>query len=337
VHKPGINPHDGNASRRLLIEQRQAMYFGSTPGTGTHYYLYPLDAKNHSEAQPEPVSYAGALRCRVGPRIQVLKDEILLPVEVSAQPNVIWEQLKDVRVDHALDDRGQELVQAPLVAQANSIEMNRVVLGLGNGMMLNAAGGLDLIAEQGGFIRLKTGEQRSRTLESISGTITGQMRTPVQTLVAVENIRKQAGKSFHTNYGESLDVLGVSELPDGTVKLEIRLKEPPTMLLMPGNGRIAARGNLVLGGQQVVFNRLGVRTNGNLQADLRVKDEEGHSLTIEPGVQYALTLIGNMLATNVTLQIKPPHGAFEIFRLEWAGQHSTTVEVPFKFTNVPLP
>ena len=131
--------------------------------------------------------------------------------------------------------------------------------------------------------------------------------------------------------------MAVSEGADGSVKLEIRLREHPTMLVMPGNGRIAARGNLVLGGQQALFNRLGVRTDAVLQADLRIKDQNGDAVTIGPNVQYGLNLTGNMLATNVTMVIKRPKNASSIRTLEWFGQHSTVVEVPFQFTDVVLP
>ena len=336
--KTGRSAPDIGGNRRLTIEQRQAMYFGSSAGAATHYYLHPSDnpfVQTHA-AKAGTVSYVGALRCRIAEQIRVDKDEILLPIEVAPQPNVIWEHLKDIHVDRAIDGLGQDLQQIVTATESNSLEINRAVMGLGNGMIMNAVGGLDALPEPGGLIRLKYGDKRSGSLETLSGTIIGQVRTPVQTLVSVENIRKQAGKSFRTNYGECLEVLGVSELPDGVVKLEVRLKEPPTMLFMPGNGRIAARGNLVLGGQQAVFNRLGVRTNGNLQADLRVKNKEGATLTIQSS-HYALTLAGNMLSTQVTMTIKPPHGISELSTLEWAGQHSTTVEVPFKFTNVSLP
>ena len=40
-------------------------------------------------------------------QIRVGTDEIVLPVDVSGQPDVIWEQLLDFRVERAVDDLGQ--------------------------------------------------------------------------------------------------------------------------------------------------------------------------------------------------------------------------------------
>jgi hypothetical protein len=121
------------------------------------------------------------------------------------------------------------------------------------------------------------------------------------------------------------------------VKLKVRLTEPPTSLVMPGNGRIAARGNLVFRGQQVVFNRLGARLDGSLQIDLVPRDARGRALAIEPRQQTAVTFVGKLLATDVTLIVKPAQDQAPLEKLEWMGQHSATVEVPFKFTNVVLP
>jgi hypothetical protein len=323
--------------RHIVIEQRQAMYSGSLRDSGTHLYLHPLDALRASKAPSAPVCYAGALRLRIGPQIQKSKEEVLLPVEVSHQPNVLWEQLVDIRIEKAIDDRGQALMQALPIAETNAAQINRVVMGLGNGMILNAAGGLERLADQNGVIRLKTGEQPSKKLESISGTIIGQMRTPVQTLVCVDNVRKQSGKKFRTSYGESLQITEVNDQADGSVKLRVRLTEPPTTLVIPGNGRIAARGNLVLRGQQVVFNRLGARMDGSLQVDLVAKDSRGRTLPLEPRQQTNISFVGNLITTDVTLTVKPTQNLAPLDKLEWLGQHTATVEVPFTFTDVALP
>jgi hypothetical protein len=341
VHSARTVARDNSRRMQIVVEQRQAMYMGTQHSQHPHYYLRPAPKDHFFEVKRTPASFAGALRCRIGglpgAQIRVGADEILLPIEVSGQPDVIWEQLLDFRVEQAVNDHGQQLEQPLPMADSRATQVNRVVMGLGNGMVLNSAGGLDLIAEQGGMLRLKFGEKRPRKIAKLSGTIVGQMRTPVQALLAIDDIRKQAGKTFRTSYGECLDVVAVSERPDGSVKLEIRLREPPTMLVMPGNGRIAARGNLILGGQPAFFNRLGVRTDAVLQADLRLKDQKGNALAIGPNVQYGLNLTGNMLATNVTMTIKPSKDAGTVHTLEWFGQHSTIVDVPFQFADVELP
>lgn len=340
------SPYPGQSSRlvgrdsngrHIIIEQRQAMYSGSLREGTPQLYLHPFDKPKSPTIASSPICYAGALRLRLGKPVHASKDEIVLPVEVSCQPNVLWEQLVDVRVEKAVDDRGQELTQALPFVESNAAQINRVVLGLGNGMVVNGLGGLDRLPEQNGVIRLKSGERPSHKLESISGTITGQMRTPVQTLVCVEDVRKQSGKTFRTRYGESLQVAEVNELADGAVKLRVRLMEPPTTLVIPGNGRIAARGNLVLRGQQAVFNRLGVRMDGTPQVDLFAKDAQGRTLPLEPRQQTNISFVGNLITTDVTLVVKPTRGAAPLHKLEWLGQHTATVEVPFTFTDVSLP
>ena len=339
-------PHDARRGARdgyavrgdVGAEPRLAMYLASQRDGMTRYYLHPLDKEKDQKAIDTPVCYAGALRLRIGTAIRVLNGEILLPLEVSPQPNVLWEELVDVRVDKAVDDHGQSLIQS-LTAESNDVQINRVVRGLGNGFVLNAAtGGLDRIPDRNGTIRLKIGELASRQLSTLSGTIIGQMRTPLQPMVTVENVRNQAGKTFRTRYGESLEVAEVNELPNGSVKLHVRLSEPPTMLVMPGNGRIAARANIVLQGQQVVFNRLGVRTEGALQVDLNAKDARGRKLAFEPSTaQHTLGFFKNMITTDVVLVVKAGHGESALRTLEWAGQHDVTVEVPFSFNDVQLP
>lgn len=327
---------DGNG-RHVVFEQRQAMYSGSLREATTQLYLHPLESIKTFKVYAAPVCYAGALRVRIGQQTQRTKDEIVLPLEVSHQPNVLWEQLVDIRIDKAVDEHGQELVQALPIGDTNVAQINRVVMGLGNGMVLNAAGGLEKLPDQNGAIHLRAGARPSKKLESISGTIVGHMRTPVQTLVCVENIRKQAGKTFRTRYGESLQVTEVTEQPKGAVKLQVRLTEPPTSLVIPGNGRIAARANLVLRGQQVVFNRLGARLDGTLQIDLVPRDSKGRAMPIEPRQQTAVSFVGNLITTDVTIIVKPPQDQATLEKLEWMGQHSATVEVPFTFTNVNLP
>jgi hypothetical protein len=315
------------------------MYLASQRDGTTRYYLRPLDKEKDQKAASAAVCYAGALRLRVGNSIRVLNGEIMLPIEVSPQPNVLWEDLVEVRVDKAIDDRGQNLIQSLTGAESNDVQLNRVIRGLGNGFVLNAAtGGLDRIPDRNGIIRLKSGELASRKLSTLTGTIVGQMRTPLQPMVTVENVRNQAGKTFRTRYGESLEVAEVQVLPNGSVKLHIRLFEPPTMLVMPGNGRIAARANIVLQGQQVVFNRLGVRMDGALQVDLAAKDARGRKLPFEPSsVQNTLGFFKNMITTDVTLVVKAGHGESALHTLEWAGQHDITVEVPFSFSDIQLP
>ena len=340
VHKSRTVTGDNARRMQIVVEQRQAMYMSAQNNPQNHFYLAPAPKDHFSEVKRAPMSFAGALRCRLGMPgmpIRVAGDEIFLPIEVSGQPDVVWEQLLDFRVEHAIDENGQELQQTLPIADSKAMQVNRVVMGLGNGMVLNAAGGLDLVAEQSGVLRLNFGDQRPRKLSKLSGTIVGQMRTPVQSLLSVGNICKQAGKTYRTNFGECMDVLAVTEGSDGSTKLEIRLREPPTMLVMRGNGRIAARGNLILGGQPAFFNRLGVRTDAVLQADLRLKDQKGNILQLGPNVQLALNLTNNMLATDVTMVIKRPKDGAAIDKLEWFGQHSTVVDVPFSFTNVELP
>ncbi|HEV8058561.1 MAG TPA: hypothetical protein VGP68_01735, partial [Gemmataceae bacterium] len=274
--------------------QRLAMYPVAAHEGPTQYYLHPFDKGRDQESVRSPVCYAGALRFRIGHPIKVQRGEMFLPIEVSPQPNVIWEQLTDLRVEKAIDDRGQELTQALAAADSGSIQINQLVMGLGNGMVLNATTGLlEPIAEPGGAIRLKCGDLRSRKLASLSGTIIGQMRTPVQTLVSVEKVRQQGGKTFRTRYGEKLEVTEVKDLADGSVRLQVRLMEPPTTVVMPGNGRIAARANLVLRGRQVFFNRMGARTEGDLHADLLIKDEEGRPVPLDTNFQTSISFVNN--------------------------------------------
>jgi hypothetical protein len=335
------NARDKSHRLQILIEQRQAMYLGGQGGDGAHFYLSPARKDAFSEVKRSPVSFAGALRCRIGAepggKIRVVNDQIYLPMEVAGQPDVLWEQLLDFKLDHAIDDQGQELQQASILTDPREMQINRAIMGLGNGMVLNRAGGLDLIPDQTGILRLKAGEHRSRKLVKLSGAVVGQMRTPVQSLLVVDNIRKQAGKTFRTGYGECLDVLAVAEQEGGVTRLEIRLREPPSMVSVPGNGRIAVRGNLLLKGQPVLFNRFGARTDAVLQADLRLKDADGRAIRLGSNVRYAINLSGDMLATTATILIRRPQNASPIASLEWFGQHSTIVEVPFHFTNIDLP
>ena len=337
---PRRNQRDGKLTRNdFAAEPRLSMYLASQRDGATRYYLHPLDKVKEQKGANPAVCYAGALRLRIGNLIRVQNGEIVLPVEVSPQPNVLWEDLVDIRVEKAIDERGQNLIQSLPGADSTDVQLNRVIRGLGNGFVLNAAtGGLDRIPDRNGFIRLKSGELASRKLSTLAGTIVGQMRTPLQPMVTVENVRNQAGKTFRTRYGESLELAEVQELSNGSVKLHIRLLEPPTMLVMPGNGRIAARANIVLQGQQVVFNRLGVRLEGALQVDLVAKDARGRKLPFEPSsVQHTLGFFKNMITTDVMLVVKAGQGESALHTLEWAGQHDVTVEVPFSFSDVQLP
>jgi hypothetical protein len=58
---------------------------------------------------------------------------------------------------------------------------------------------------------------------------------------------------------------------------------------------------------------------------------------LDTNSQTSISFVNNLIATTVTMVVKPPHGASAIHKLEWLGQHTATVEVPFSFTDIQLP
>ena len=170
--------------------------------------------------------------------------------------------------------------------------------------------------EPGGLIRLKCDNKR-RTIWNQFRTIIGRVRTPV-TLVSVENIRNRR-QILSTNYA-NVSSCWASATSRRNSETRSSLERAPTMLFMPGNGRIAARAIWFLGSAGRLQST--GSQNERQPSGRFARQGQGRPHTIHSETQYALTLAGNMLSTQVTMTIKLPH-ALEVSTLEWAwsAQH----------------
>jgi hypothetical protein len=209
-----------------------------TPGVGGQLIL--TDGK----PQQVPTCYADAVRIRAlpfqaGAGAAPRPDEYAFTLEVLPEPKLQWLNLVSLRVDKALDDKGQQLAQAAAVGEAPANPNDPVVANLA--VAARIAAPLRAAAPQVP-VRLKKGEKASASLKEFTGSIAAQVRTEPEPLLTVENVMQAAGQEAKGKEGGFIKVLEVSKDAKNGVKLRVQLETPPGV--QPGN----LRGGGVIGG-----------------------------------------------------------------------------------------
>ena len=318
------------------------------PGMGIRTSMYPRSSTDIQSGlflvprgpAARPTSYAGALRLRLALPIQQTGADIRIPLEVSAQPNVSWKQLVEIRVDRAVDDQGQILSQSLIADSAEAGAMQVAPFQFQpaiNGLIWNAQlGRYDNPEESGFIVRLRQGERPSHKLELMTGTLTAYVQTPRQQLLAVEHVLAQSGKNFTSGQGESLEISEVKRRDDGRLYLRCRLREPLALLVGVGRRGLVVRGNIFLGGRPVVINRLGIKsTAGSTWMFNYLMLRAPAFRFISLAREWSLPAMKSPRMLSMRCNCKP--GQHEPERLVWYGQRTVTVEAPFRFSDVSLP
>jgi len=309
-----------------------------------------------------PTHYAGAVRIRalpVGtaiPGFAPVDGEVVVPLQVTAEPKIQVQSLLGVKIEKAIDDQDQGLTQAMLEGGNNEVPVAN------NGLLLAKAA---FVARPNVMpvgvapipVRLKKGEKGAKALKELTGTVSMQVRSAPEDLMTIEKLMDAAGKEAKAEGGR-MKVLDVSKTDKG-ITLKVEFEQPqdvqgggiifqggpvqiaplPAPVPAPApvppqfqNGQIQVQ--VQVQAQQVQIGRLPVRGPGGVNG-LVVQDEKGQPIPMNI-TQSQAQGNGQTVVWQYTFQVTPQKDQGEPAKLVYQGSRLQTVEVPFTLKNVPL-
>lgn len=185
------------------------------PTFGAYRHVMLLDGK----PQPLPTDYVGAVRVRaLPPEIQLLgaaprlDNELRVLVDLSPEPGVDFVGVLDMRIDKAVNDRGQSLKGLAGAAAGDPVAVALATASRPLGRQVP--------------VRLEPAAQPSRALKELKGTSTVQMRTPPKVMATVDDIQNATGKSVKGEHNVTLTVRDVKRHEDGRLELTVLVQRP---------------------------------------------------------------------------------------------------------------
>jgi len=199
--------------------------------------------------QTLPTDYSSAIRVRTSDHVKqqgkAPEGEIRLGLQLTAEPKIQLQQVVAVRVEKAIDDQDQKLVQlmnmAPGanpgvpgfpglppgpggfgIAGAGFGGAGIGGMAFGGGLGFNGVGA----ASQYAVIQLKKGEKASKTLKEVTGVITAQVMTAAQPAITVDNIMKMVGKEVKGKDGGLIKVAEATRAANGQVRVRFEFEAP---------------------------------------------------------------------------------------------------------------
>jgi hypothetical protein len=282
-----------------------------------------------------PTFYAGALRIRAIPRIpsdastwSKRQGETLVVLEATPEPKMDWQGVVDFRIDHALDEKGRQLVPVPLSRESLAAGLNRNPATWEDDLGRSPTGMRDYVP-----IRLKLAESASKILRELSGTLAAQMQTAMKDLASIENILQAAGQTARLPENDMLKVLEVERDASGAIRLRLRLEDGLLVAGGVARGRIGWNGrmkNWVVSRADRIQETIDASATHFLLVDAKGQSFRlvGNGSEVEAGARG--------LAREFTLIYRPRPGQGEPAKLVYSGRCTCLVEVPFALKNVPL-
>lgn len=275
-----------------------------------------------------PTFHSGAVRLRALPPETPLgaltatkgDQETFLALEVGAEPSVGWQGVQSLRVERAVDDRGQVLAQPQgfhvagpeprgyddmmIWESSYSPYNNNSVLGGGEHVP----------------VRLRLGPKPADRLVELRGTVSVKVQTPPVAIATIDNVMKSSGQGVKGLEGVQLRVVEMTREPGEGLKLRIQIEYP-----QPENQAGMWWGMRRWGGWHG-------QVEGGLP-DLVLYDANGH-LVRQVAAENLDDGTGGPMDYRVTFQ--PAPGQAEPAKLVWQGRRTATVDVPFTLRDVPL-
>jgi hypothetical protein len=297
-----------------------------------------------SDGKPQnlPTCYAGSVRIRAlppGNEVGGLQDgEVPVLLEVTAEPRLQLLSLTSVRIDKAIDDQGQSLLQQAADAQDNALPGNVVING-------NVAARIAFVARPpaGGAaqktgVRLKKGDKPSRTLKELSGSITAQVQSAPEPLLTVENVLKAAGQTVK---GQKSGFIKVIDATEDAAKSQVRLR---VQFQAPNN---LAQGAAPIGAGQVVQVQVQVQGAAQVQlqavprflgfgGDFALIDAQGKEMPLI-GMATDGRAAGNNVQIEHVLTFQARKGQADGAKLVYRASRTINLGVTFTLKDVPLP
>jgi hypothetical protein len=157
-------------------------------------------------------------------------------------------------------------------------------------------------------LQIRLGDKESKVIKELRGQLHGVALARTDPLIVVEDIFNAVGKTFKGPNGGSIEILGVEKKGDGEVQVQLRLESPA------------------------------FEQNGTRAASLpSLVDAKGESYQVVQVPSRGRRTNGRVITQELTMLFKANPGQGDPSRLVLNGVRTVTVQLPFRFENVPLP
>ena len=279
----------------------------------------------NGKAPVVPTCASGAIRVRA--RLEdrsfpAVSDQILIPIDVRAEPRMEVQQITTLKITKAVDDQGQNLEY-----QEQGPGPVPVRVGVGVGVATTAVLRYTILSRIGPVpgtllvpLRFKKGDKESTTLKELSGTLTSQTVLLDEPFATVDKILQAAGKVIKGSNGAVLRVIEVSSDKD-KIDLKVEFDTPPAVGVGGPIGPGIARPHI-----RILPIPIGV-DNVNLF------DDKGQKI---PPVESNITRrVENGKITNAfTLTYRPEKNQVPA-KLVYSGTRTIPLAIPFTLKDVP--
>jgi hypothetical protein len=335
-NEPTALPDGQNAEaqweRRMMFRRMWIDYAYQSPIQQAPLTLQ--DGKPHSM----PTYHAGAIRIRVwppgfpknAPKINSREDELVLNIEITPEPRLGWQGLKGMRLEKVLDDQGQE-IPAPMPYIAEDSQTINEGFGGGftryyNGHVDNGSGS-KFVA-----MRVQKPKGKAKLFKQVEGKLAGEILSPLEPLISVNNIMESVGESFPSEHGGSVKVVEAAKGEGETLKLRVVVESPPRN----NNGQIFFGGGVFLQPQFQVEGEATDNYLAQIDRELSLLDSKGrHLKLIEASTNDQENVANPTKEYHLTYDF--PAGSPKASKLIYSGQRLVIVETSFTLNDVPLP
>jgi hypothetical protein len=273
------------------------------------------------QPRPEPACIFGALRFRAlgVPVGQAAAGQAGFLLDVTPEPHLGWQGVREVRLEKAVDEHGQQLTQANRPSVPSGVVVPRVAFT----ETVNAAPAATPVW-------LNRGERTSRVLREVRGTATVQVLTPDEPLLTVDDVLHATGKTYKGLDGSGMKVVEVRRDEGGAVYLRLHME-------LAGPGQVAwnANGRIIL---QVNRNVRAWNSRSAAEAaaaGLYLFDRASRPYR-RGEAETTLAANGNAFALELRVKFYPEKDHGDPDRLIHLGKRSVLIDVPFTLKDVPL-
>ena len=258
----------------------------------------------------------------------------MFSLEVTPEPKMQWQSVIQFRVDKAVDDQGQALVQKTGGAGPEAAVMGQVMLAGAGALAVNSDYGMPTGHLRQLPVRLKPAKQSSKLLKELSGSITAQVQTPPAPLMTVDNILKAAGRTVKGPDGASVKVLETSH-SNGLVKVRLQAESPNQAMGAWGgaNVRVIRRMRVLAGGGAVVMESI----DQNGPGAYSLQDDKGRPFNLLNANPVIQANANGTLIQEMHLTYQAQKGQTEPAKLVYTGSRTVLINIPFTLKDVPLP
>jgi len=289
--------------------------------------------------------HAGAVRLRVLPHgtpfpMSIMGDDLLFPLQVSAESRLQFAGAISVRIEKANDEFGKNHeATGVVVPNANSDDMTFVLLPNGAMMAQPASGRAGPSA-----LRIARGDKAAKSMREITGEMTAQVRV-TEALARIDGPMK-SGMAANGPDGVSVKLNDVTTPSAGEIKMSIELGLPPEVQPMGalagmGGGRMAFQGGIVFQQQLAIGAKAALPPlpSGTTEYNgLALEDAQGRRWIATHAQQESMRFGGQQgLVTQFVVTFKAPATDATAARLVFSGSRPAVIAIPFAFRDVPLP